>query len=194
MIETPYLRNDYMHNSSTNLKIGKIREMSRAKFDVWADQFRAEVTYAWDNLGIPVIGGRDADGIVKDFKSLANYDVAKLARADETTGELDCLSNPGAGSTCRQFFPTMLKTKDISKQSLDRVSIYKFFADDGLSNDFKKFVYAYIHKEGRTSSLDDNKTIMDAASFFRVCFPLRPAGNFSPVVAKYLYLNFTKHI
>jgi hypothetical protein len=35
---------------------------------------------------------------------------------------------------------------------------------------------------------------MDDVRVFRLCFPIRPAVNFPPAVAKYLFLRFTEHI
>ncbi len=194
MTECPYERNTYMENSPTNLTIGKIKSFSRPQFDEWADKFRKEVTYSWDEFGVPIEPGRSADAIVRDFRSLANYDVTKLVKADETTGELDCLTNPGTGNKCVQFFPTMLKTKDISNGTLDGVSLYKYFADDDYRSDFKHYLYRQFRIDFLKMLSDDNLRIMDRPRVFRMSFPFRPAGNFPPVVAKHLYLRFTQHI
>ncbi len=194
MTECPFERNTYMENSPTNLTIGEISQMSEKDFDDWADAFRKEVTHAWDKLGVPIIGGRPADGIISDFKSLANYDVKKLDRADGTTGEVDCLSNPNIGGTCKQFFPTMLKTKDITGDAFDGPSIYKYFADDSYSAKFKKLVWKQVQEDRPRIFADADAKLMSAAVDFRVCFGLRPAGNFPPAIAKYLYLRFTDHI
>jgi 1-aminocyclopropane-1-carboxylate deaminase/D-cysteine desulfhydrase-like pyridoxal-dependent ACC family enzyme len=194
MSNIPYERNEYLINSPTNLTIGEIKNLSRADFDSWAEKFRKEVTYAWDVLGIPVKGGKNADGIVSDFKSLANYDVKRIERADETTGEVDCVINPHVGSSCTQFFPTILKTTDISTGSLDGPSIYKYFADDDYEEQFKKFAYKLFHRE-RLKAFDDiGSRVSDHTAEFRTCFPVRPAGNFPPAIAKYIYLRFTDHI
>ena len=194
MISCPYEKNIYLENSPTNLTIGELRRFSKANFSKWVKEFRKEVVHAWDELGVPITGGKLADGIVGDFKTLSTYDVKKLERPDDLTGEIDCIVNPNVGASCVQFFPTLLKTKDISNGSLDGPSIYKFFADDGYAESFKKIVYNLYHNDPFRVLDDPKARVMDDVRVFRLCFPIRPAVNFPPVVAKYLYLHFTDHI
>jgi hypothetical protein len=133
----PYEKNTYMEASATNLTFVQLQEFLPKDFDIWADKFRAEVVYAWDELGIPVLGGQSADAIADDFKSLAIYDVSIFDETDEFTGEQDCILNQvNKGGTCNQFFPTMLKTKDITATNLKGSSIYSYFAEDEFRDRF----------------------------------------------------------
>ncbi len=194
MIVSPYEENTYLSKSSTNLTLGQLRRLSRPQFDKWAMRFRKEVVHAWDKLGVPIIGGKPQDGIIADFKSLANYDVKRIERPDDTTGKLDCLINPRKGAACVQFFPTLLKTKDITRHNLDGPSIYKYFADDRYAETFRSTLYKQIHKSQARLLGAENEKIADQDGIFKFGFSGRPATNFPPAVAKYLYLRFTEQI
>ena len=133
----PYERNTYLERSASNLTFQQLRAFGEDEFRGWAEQFRKDVVHAWDSMGVPVIGGRPADEIVRDFQRLADLDTTGFLRLDEDTNEPVCMVNPGsAGSTCNQFFPTILKTKDISTADLTGRSIYDYFAAPGLLEAF----------------------------------------------------------
>lgn len=194
MTACPYEKNTHLENSATNLTIGELKRLSKTDFGKWAEKFRKEVTYAWDKFDIPVIGGKSADGIVADFKTLAEYDVTRIERPDELTGTMDCVVNPNVGGSCSQFFPTMMKTKDISGGSLDGASIYGYFSEKKYADQFKKLIYNAVKNDPFKAFSNTKSRLMDEARIFKVCFPIRPAGNFPPAVAKYLYLRFTDHV
>lgn len=135
----PYEANTYMEQSPTNLSIGELRSMDDEAFWQWAEEFRRKATHAWDVLGVPIIGGRNADHIVEDFKALARYDVSDFRTIDELTGQADCIHNTATvGATCNQFFPTMLKTRDITKSQSTGTSIYMLISEPGLLPAFVK--------------------------------------------------------
>lgn len=256
----PYEDNTYLKMAKSNLTLVKLRRMDDASFATWADDFRRDVTYAWDELGVPLLGGRDGDDIVRDFQSLSDLNVSDIESVDELTGDKDCLINRNTGSSCNQFFPTMLKTLDIDAKGKDGRSIYGFFSDPDLREKFTSNLRAYLREDSirllynatpednaldlsdiehsldaedfelvligrpdrnakkcRIATADEaakfrwamdhedqpfyevryvsrKKRIYDARSIFRVIFDMRPAGNFPPVVARYLYHRFTKDI
>lgn len=192
MITCPYERNDYVAQSDANIKIGALKALSRSKFDKWCEKLRADVAYAWDELGIPFSGGKSADRIVSDLKRVAIFDTNKVVQMDELDGQMNCLVNRPIGGSCVQFFPTLLKTRDISNGSMDGQSIYRYFADPEYEQEFKDTLWRMVRNDPFALFKDDDKRIMDASSIFRVCFPMRPATNFPPVIAKYLYLRFTE--
>ncbi len=133
-MQCPYEDNAYMTESSSNKLIIDLFKMSDKKFTQWVDEFRKEVVYAWDELGVPIAGGQPIDNITSSFQSLLTYDVSGFSQIDENTHEKDCVvNNSTIGSACNQFFPTMLKTKNIVSGGSGSLSIYDFFANDGLS-------------------------------------------------------------
>jgi len=136
-MECPYEENTYLQSSPENRKIIELQRMSSTDFKKWAIKFRKEVVHAWDNLGIPVLGGQNMDRVVNQFKKLATYNTSGFEDIDELTGKSDCIVNEtSVGSACNQFFPTMLKTKDINQKKLGGVSIYSFFAEPQLLEQF----------------------------------------------------------
>ena len=147
-IKTPYEQNTYMANSSTNKLIDDLFKLSPEEFSTWADSFRKEVVYAWDKLGTPIVGGRNEDEIVSQFRALTNYDVSDLLQFDELSNEENCLfSNSPIGSACNQFFPTMLKTRNINPNGLNPLSIYDHFADDTLKAKFEKAIVKMLDRD-----------------------------------------------
>ena len=135
--QCPYEENDYLYNSAANKAYGDVLQLSDAEYRQWIEELRETVVYAWDDLGIPPTGGQDADTIIDQFRRLAGYDVAPFLQRDELTFDENCIVNStSVGSVCNQFFPTMMKTKDISSKDLKGVSIYDHFADDGLLDKF----------------------------------------------------------
>ncbi|KKC40877.1 hypothetical protein WH87_01515 [Devosia epidermidihirudinis] len=134
---SPYEGNEYLAKSPHNLTIFELRQLDDPDFWAWAGAFRKDVVHAWDELGVPVTGGRSADEIVDQFRRLATLDVSGMSALDDLTGTTDCiLNNSTVGSVCNQFFPTMLKTKDIDAVSLTGISIYSMFADDSRLGSF----------------------------------------------------------
>ncbi|TNE62684.1 MAG: hypothetical protein EP335_11890 [Alphaproteobacteria bacterium] len=263
MTNCPYQENSYLRQSKTNLCIKELRNLSAEEFREWAREFRKEVVYAWDVLGIPVIDGRNEDDIVQDFSDLYHYNIGSMERLDELTGQKDCIANVSTlGACCNQFFPTLLKTEDISSTRKSGKSIYGYFAYDDYFESFVKLVhnlfrsdpFSYFSKAHALSSIDleqrlregafkcdvwfvakkehqsratvfthdqvqkmvsnaiieaeqvvgDGDTyefreyfgaglcVMDVARMFRVAFDIRPASNFPPAIAKYLYMKFTE--
>lgn len=136
-MECPYEENTYLLSSPQNRKISELQSLSLAAFEKWAINFREEVVHAWDNLGVPVLGGQNADKIVDQFRNLATYDTSGFNDIDGLTAKPDCIVNEtSVGSACNQFFPTMLKTKDINQKKLGGVSIFSFFAEPELLDRF----------------------------------------------------------
>lgn len=148
MIQCPFEKNEYLRNSKTNLKLIELQQLNDVDFRDWAIEFRKETIYSWDELGIPIIDGHSIDKIIEDFQNLLHYDVSKLERIDELTGKNDCIMNiSGVGSSCNQFFPTMLKTEDISATKLRGKSIYGYFANDELLDNFIKLIRNVVRQD-----------------------------------------------
>lgn len=137
--ECPYGKNWYLEQSETNLSIESLKKFSRQELLEWAKKFRKEVIHAWDELGTPVVGGVTEDKVIEDFRKTATYDVTNFLKMDILTAKADCIENSLAiGGTCNQFFPTLLKTKDIANKSLNGYSIYTHFSEDNMLDRFMR--------------------------------------------------------
>jgi hypothetical protein len=144
----PYEGADFLQAHRTNVAIGDLRRMNDEQLEDWAEEFRNAVVYAWDEQETPVIGGDSADTIVEKFSKLVELDVRGLVFHDMTNGTPDCLVAQGvSGSACNQFFPTLLKTKDISATTLTGWSIYSYFAEPSLKPAFCRFIRGLIEDD-----------------------------------------------
>lgn len=148
MPNVPYTENAYLISAASNLRFVDLQAMNRNQLETWAHEFRRDVVHAWDQLGVPVTGGQPEDAIIADLKKLARLDTTSMLKLDEITGQADCIVRPGpVGATCNQFFPTMLKTKDIASTSLEGRSIYSHFVDEGLFERFVTHVEAMLKRD-----------------------------------------------
>ncbi len=144
----PYEGADFLESHRTNETLRDLRSMDDEQLAEWAGEFRSAVVHAWDELGTPVIGGERADAIVENFRKLADFNTDELIFHDINTGELDCLvAQPVAGAACNQFFPTLLKTKDIKATTLNGWSAYSYFAEPELKPAFCRFVRSLLHDD-----------------------------------------------
>ncbi|MER2218886.1 hypothetical protein [Methylobacterium brachiatum] len=122
--------------------------MNNVQLNEWAEEFRRAVIYAWDEEGTPVIGGDSVETIAEKFEKLVKLDVDDLVYHDMSDGTPNCLvSQAVSGSACNQFFPTLLKTKDISATTLTGWSVYSYFAEPSLRPAFCKFVRGLLEDD-----------------------------------------------
>ncbi|MDC1213860.1 site-specific DNA-methyltransferase [Rhodospirillales bacterium] len=135
--QCPYVENDYLYQSDANITFGEVIQYNDEQFREWISLLRKAVIFAWDELGIPPNGGQDEDIVVSQFNEMLRYDVGQFEREDELTFTDDCIVNTTPiGTACNQFFPTMLKTKDIHSSDLQGISIYDYFKNDALEENF----------------------------------------------------------
>jgi hypothetical protein len=148
-MQVPYETYDVVENSPLNRPLTELRRMPADEFREWAIAFRNEVTRVWDELGIPPGGGMSVDEIIDQFKNLARFDLNSLRAIDELTWTEDCIFNfAGLGSGVNQFFPTMLKTRDISQANLLGSGPYDFFADQDLEDIFVHNLHTLVTVDG----------------------------------------------
>jgi hypothetical protein len=164
----PFTRNEKLLNSRFNITFGEAVTMTDNKFRRWCVDLRKEIIRAWDEDGIPPLNGRELDDIVDDFKALASYDISTMSSVDENLYTEDCiLNNTAIGSSCNQFFPTMLKTKDIHSSTMEGKSVYDTFASNEELDSFVRSASVKIRDDGMyvfSNFVEKNKDQIVAAS------------------------------
>jgi hypothetical protein len=141
------MRNDKLLKSHFNKTFEEILWMDKTEFRKWCVEFRKFVVDLWDNEDLPPIVGNSTEEIISDFNKLANIDrktINDMVVMDELTNEKNVIRNTyHFGSSCNNYFPTMMKTKINYSAKNDGKSIYDFFAKDELLETF--ITYATRH-------------------------------------------------
>ena len=135
--QVPYVENHFVLDSPYNITFQEALLMEDEAFGRWALAFRRTIKKAWDDHGVPPIGARSEDEISRQFQQLSDFDVDGFLHSDALTFEENVILNTSTiGTVCNQFFPTMLKTRDISAANLVGVSVYDYFASNKLKEAF----------------------------------------------------------
>lgn len=144
-----YEKNTYLLESDVNKNFEEVLWMSDDEFREWLRDMREEVTYAWDELGLPPRVGFSEEQIVDQFNKMSSFPVNEFLVEDELTGEKDVIRNTSVvGNAANQWFPTMMKTKIVYNDVSKAKSIYDHFVDEDL---FEK-VYTYGHRHFKRDS------------------------------------------
>ena len=135
--QVPYIENNFVLDSPYNITFQQALLMEDDAFRSWALGFRRTIKKAWDDYGVPPMGAQSEDEISKQFQQLVEFDVDSFLQTDSLTYEENVILNTvNIGTACNQFFPTMLKTRDISAANLVGVSVYDYFASNKLKETF----------------------------------------------------------